>query len=630
VLAPSPPNASPPNASPPNASPPNASPHDGSPTQSGLASFPSAVLLALLLLTGLAMPAHAQNPIPPAPTDQRFRAAIEAWWEESLRLNPLLATSTGDHRWNDRLPEVSVQKAQEQLARARRVLADIDAIPVAELDETQRLNHEIVCELLRHEIAEAEHRGYLMPITNREGFHVSFPELRREMPFKTADDYRNYIARLRAFPDYVRGHIELMRAGLAQGITLPSVVLQRYREPLEVHIVTDPARSLFHEPFASLPDSIPDDEQARLREQGRQAILDGVSAGYQAFLDFMEKEYVPGARGSIGAAALPGGREFYRHRIRKFTTLDVTPAEVHQIGLTEVQRIADEMRAVMKQVGFDGSIPQFAQKLREDPSLHADSAEQLLSSTALVLKRIEGELPKLFRTLPRTPFGLLPIPDYIAPSTTAAYYMPPPGDGSRAGYYYLNTYDLKSRPKYNLEALSMHEAVPGHHLQIALQQELGELPAFRRFADFTAFIEGWALYSERLGLEMGFYQDPYSNFGRLTFEMWRACRLVVDTGMHDMGWTREQSIQYLADHTALSMHDIRAEVDRYIAWPGQAVAYKMGELKIRELRAHCEKELGQQFDVREFHDVVLLHGAIPLDVLQRHVDEWIALKKNPR
>jgi uncharacterized protein (DUF885 family) len=304
----------------------------------------------------------------------------------------------------------------------------------------------------------------------------------------------------------------------------------------------------------------------------------------------------------------------------------VTPAQVHQTGLVEVQRIADEMRQVMKQVGFAGSIPEFAEKLRQDASLHADTAEELLSTTALILKRIEGELPKLFRTLPRTPFGLLPIPDYIAPSTTAAYYMPPPGDGSRAGYYYLNTYDLKSRPKYNLEALSMHEAVPGHHLQIALQQELGELPDYRRFADFTAFIEGWALYSERLGLEMGFYREPYSNFGRLTFEMWRACRLVVDTGMHDMGWTREQSIQYLVDHTALAMHDIRAEVDRYIAWPGQAVAYKMGELKIRELRERAEKQLGNHFNVREFHDVVLLHGAIPLDVLERHVVEWIATK----
>jgi uncharacterized protein (DUF885 family) len=580
----------------------------------------------ILLLVGVALPLNAQTEMPTSPADQRFREITEAWWEESLRLNPLLATSTGDHRWNDRLPEVSLEAARSQLSRARRVLAELDALPVADLHETQRLNHEILSELLRHEIAEAEYRGYLMPITNREGFHVSFPELRREMPFKTADDYRNYITRLRAFPDFVRGHVELLREGVDQGITLPSVVLQRYREPLEAHIVTDPARSLFHEPFTTMPDSIPEDEQARLREEGRRAILEGVSAGYQAFLDFMEKEYVPGARGSIGAAAMPSGREFYQHRVRKFTTLEVTPAQVHQTGLVEVQRIADEMRQVMKQVGFAGSIPEFAEKLRQDTSLHADTAEELLSTTALILKRIEGELPKLFRTLPRTPFGLLPIPDYIAPSTTAAYYMPPPGDGSRAGYYYLNTYDLKSRPKYNLEALSMHEAVPGHHLQIALQQELGELPDYRRFADFTAFIEGWALYSERLGLEMGFYREPYSNFGRLTFEMWRACRLVVDTGMHDMGWTREQSIQYLVDHTALAMHDIRAEVDRYIAWPGQAVAYKMGELKIRELRERAEKQLGNHFNVREFHDVVLLHGAIPLDVLERHVVEWIATK----
>jgi uncharacterized protein (DUF885 family) len=320
---------------------------------------------------------------------------------------------------------------------------------------------------------------------------------------------------------------------------------------------------------------------------------------------------------------LPNGREFYRHRVRRFTTLEITPQEVHDVGLDEVQRIRGEMREVIDQIGFDGDLRQFIQELREDERFHPKSAEHLMKEVSFALKRMDGQLPLLFKTLPRTPYGIKKIPDYIAPQTTTAYYMPPPGDGSRAGFYFINTFDLKSRPLYEVEALSYHEAVPGHHLQIALQQELDQLPTFRRFAGFTAFVEGWALYSERLGLELGFYSDPYSNFGRLTYEMWRACRLVVDTGIHYLGWPREQAINYMADNTALSMHNIRSEVDRYIAWPGQALGYKIGELTIRELRKKAETELKDRFDLREFHDVVLLQGSVPLDVLTRQVETWI-------
>ena len=478
--------------------------------------------------------------------------------------------------------------------------------------------------MLETDLVEAKFGMAMMPITNRSGFHIEFPEIRHQTPFQTTQDVHNYLKRLRAFPTYVQGQIDLMRGGIEKQLTLPSAVLQQYRNPIEAHLVDTPKESVFFSPFVNLPNSFTDAEKHELQQAAKDAITAGILPGYRAFLAFMESEYVPSARGSLGTSALPGGREFYRHRVRRFTTLNLTPEEVHQLGQSEVHRISIEMEAVMKSVEFTGSIRDFADQLREDPRFHADTAEHLLQTASLILKRMDGKLPLLFGKLPRTPYGLKPIPDYLAPQTTTAYYMPPPGDGSRAGFYYLNTYDLKARPLYGLEALSLHEAVPGHHLQLALQQELTDVPAYRRFSNLTVFVEGWALYAERLGLEVGFYQDPYTNFGRLTYEMWRACRLVVDTGIHYFGWTREQAVEFMANHTALSLHNIRSEVDRYIAWPGQALAYKLGELKIVELRKKSEQLMGVDFDVREFHDVILMNGSVSLPTLEQIVDAWLA------
>jgi len=336
---------------------------------------------------------------------------------------------------------------------------------------------------------------------------------------------------------------------------------------------------------------------------------------------------VPGARAEVGACHLPNGREFYRHRIRYFTSLDLSAEEVHNTGQSEVKRIRAEMVKSMRTAGFQGGLSAFIDYLRTDPRFYTATPEALLKETAYVLKRIDGELPRLFKTLPRTPYGIRPIPDASAPGNTAAYYFPATGDGRCAGFYYVNTFDLKSRPLYEIEALSLHEAVPGHHLQIALQLEL-DLPPFRRFYGFTEFVEGWALYAERLGLEVGFYQDPYSDFGRLSYEMWRACRLVVDTGLHALGWSRQQAIDFMAANTSSTLLNIANEVDRYIAWPGQALAYKVGELKIRELRARAEQELGSRFDLREFHDLLLGSGAVPLDLLERMVGRWIAQRRD--
>jgi uncharacterized protein (DUF885 family) len=357
------------------------------------------------------------------------------------------------------------------------------------------------------------------------------------------------------------------------------------------------------------------------------SIRGSVIPAYQALLQFLETEYVPGSREGIAAADLPDGPAFYQDRIRYFTTLDLSPETVHATGQSEVRRIRAEMEAVIRKTDFKGTFREFIEFLRRDPRFYVSTPEALLEKTALVLKRMDGELPKLFKTLPRLPYGIREIPAFSAPGNTAAYYQPGSGDGTVAGNYYVNTFDLASRPLYEIEALSLHEAVPGHHLQIALQQELGDLPNFRRFAGFTSFVEGWALYSERLGLEVGFYQDPYSDFGHLSYEMWRACRLVVDTGMHALGWRRQQAIDFMAENTSSTLLNITNEVDRYIAWPGQALAYKLGELKIRELRALAEKELGAKFNLREFHDALLLAGALPLDVLEVRVREWVAGQK---
>lgn len=567
---------------------------------------------------GAACPARAADDALAA-----FRQLLDDAWEFELAEDPLQATAVGDHRFDDRLPAVAPADHGRRATRQREFLDRLQALDRNRLSAGDRTNYDMFRRSLTDGLAEYEYQAHLVPITNRSGFHVSFPELAEHVPLATTDDYERYLARLRAFGRYVDDHIALMRAGMKAGLTLPAIVLRDYRKPIEAHVVDDPTASLLYAPLKRLPKSFSAAEQARLAAAGREAVQTSVVPGYRKFLAFMTDEYVPAARGSVGAVALPKGREFYQHRVRMFTTLDVSPDEVHATGLAEVRRIRGEMQGTIEQLKFDGDLAAFVQHLRTDARFYATSPEQLMEKTAFVLKHIDGKLPSLFRVLPRTPYGIREVPAYIAPGTTTAYYQTPAGDGSRAGFYFVNTYDLKSRPLYEIEALSLHEAVPGHHLQLALQQELTDLPLFRRFGGYTAFVEGWALYAERLGLECGFYEDPYSNFGRLSYEMWRACRLVVDTGLHHLGWTREQAIAFMVENTALSRHNIEAEVDRYIAWPGQALAYKMGELHIRALRRKAEERLGDRFDVRAFHEVVLRGGSVPLDVLTAHVDAWL-------
>jgi uncharacterized protein (DUF885 family) len=552
-----------------------------------------------------------------------FAELVQEEWEARLREDPLFATYCGDHRYDDRLPHATEDGYDRWLDYLREARRRLDRIDSAALSAENQLNYRILGRLLDNEIRELEFHAYRLPISKAGGFYLDLSEsMPQIMPFESVADYENYIARLVAFPRYVGEQIEVMRAGLASGHRPPRVTLEGMGDTLRKQIEVEPAQSLLYAPFTRLPGSIGGADRERLAAEGRAALMDKVAPAYQALLRFVEEEYLPGSRAEIGASHLPDGREFYRHRIRYFTSLDLTPEQVHETGRSEVARIRSEMEDLIRAAGFQGDFRAFVEFLRTDPRFYAPTPDALLRETAYVLKRMDGELPRLFKTLPRTPYGIRPIPEASAPDNTTAYYFPAAGDGRTAGFYYVNTYDLKSRPLYEIQALSLHEAVPGHHLQIALQQEL-DLPPFRRFLGFTEFVEGWALYAERLGLEVGFYQDPYSNFGRLSYEMWRACRLVVDTGMHALGWSRQEAIDFMAANTSSTILNITNEVDRYIAWPGQALAYKIGELKIRELRARAEQRLGTRFDLREFHDLVLGSGAVPLDELERMVAEWM-------
>lgn len=562
---------------------------------------------------------------------QKLQTLLNKYWEFRLQEDPVFATITGDHRYDDQLGKASLADHQRRGAVVQQMFDEFNKIDQATLSEAEQINYFIIKTQLAESLEEQRFRSYLMPISGRSGFHIEFPELSEQMSLATKKDYENYVSRLRQIPQYFDEQIEVLREGVKSGITPPKVIFQGYEEALTPHTTQDLQKNAFYKPFLKFPKQLASVDQEFLRAQGADAVLNSVVPAYEKFAAFMKAEYFPGTRTTIGISELPNGKNYYAHRARVYTTLPLTPEQIHQTGLQEVERIQSEMLEVIKKTPqAKMTLKEFIGFLRKSSQFHFKTPEDLLKETAWILKRAEGELPHLFGRLPRLPVGIKEVPAYIAPKTTTAYYDGPPGDGTRAGFYYVNTSNLPSRPSYEIEALTLHEAVPGHHLQIALQQELMDLPVFRRFTFYTAFVEGWALYAERLGLEMGFYTDPYRDFGRLTYEMWRACRLVVDTGIHSMGWTREKAIQFLANHTALSLHNVETEVDRYIGWPGQALAYKMGELKIRELRSLAEKSLGESFNLRAFHDQILSGGSLPLDLIEQRTHQYIARTKANR
>ncbi len=477
-------------------------------------------------------------------------------WETRMQEDPWQATLCGDHRFNDRLPSVTEADANRRASQDRAFLTRLEAIDRAALPAEDQLNYAVFERELDNRLAEHAFGTRFMPVSRLSGFHINFPDLPDFTPFKTARDYEHYIRRLNAFADFCLQNIELMRAGLHRSYLPARAALARIEESIQSLVTEDPTRSVFYKPFQRFPASVDEAQRDALSRQGAAAIAGPLAEGYRSLLRFMSVEYLPAAREEIGAMALPDGPAYYAYCVRKFTTLALTPAQVHATGLEEVRRIRAEMDAAMRRTGFEGNFQEFLAYLRHEPRFYVDTPGTLMKEVALIMKKVDGELPTLFKVLPRTPYGLRQIPAYSAPDQTSAYYMPPAGDGSTAGFYFVNTYDLQSRPLYEYEALSLHEAVPGHHLQLALQlgaDRSTPVPAVWRG---DAFVEGWALYAERLGLEMGFYQDAYSNFGRLTYEMWRACRLVVDTGMHALGWTRQQAIDFMANNTALSLLNI--------------------------------------------------------------------------
>jgi len=582
-----------------------------------------ATLFALMLLAAAVPTARSAEPSSSAAKE--LHQLFESEWERGLRENPVAASSRGDRRYDDRWPDLSSEALARGHAGDRKVLATLAGLPDDRLDPGDRLNRDLFARRYRGELDSYEWGLRFLPITQRRGVQ-SAHELAEILPFKTAHDFELWIARLNGLDTYVDQTIDLMREGMRRGLVQPRVIMERVPAQIAKQVVKDPTASPFYAPFDKMPASIPATEQERLRAAARQAIEQAVVPAYRRLQTFFNEQYLPASRNTVGIWDTPDGTDWYRKRVRWFTTTELTADQIHDIGLAEVARIRGEMQKVIERVGFKGSFEEFLHFLRTDPQFRYTDPGQLLQAYLAMSKRVDPLLPQYFGRLPRMPYGVRPIPMEAAPDTTTAYYRPPSMDGRRAGYYYVNLYKPEERPTYEIPVLTIHEAVPGHHLQIALAQELGEQPKFRRDFEATAFVEGWALYSESLGEEMGFYDDPYAKFGQLTYEMWRAVRLVVDTGMHHKRWSREQAIEFFKANAAKSELDIVNEIDRYISWPGQALAYKIGELRIKELRAKATQELGARFDLREFHDVVLGSGAVPLDVLEANVTAWQARK----
>ena len=557
--------------------------------------------------------------------EEQLDGIIAEHWEFSLRENPTFATSVGVNDFNDRLPGVSPADRERWLAAERAFLRRTEDIDRSALSVSGQTNLDLFQWILDDSISDNELNLSRIPFNTFSGFFMNALTASNGVAMLTAKDYEDYIARMSDIPRYFRENIDNMRDGVESDFVLPQIVIDGVLPTIQAQLKENPEDSSFYEPFKAMSDRLSRAEQERLRAMGRETIRDAVLPAFESLADFLGTEYR--ASETVGVEQLAEGKAYYAFNIKRYTTLTTTTAaEIHQVGLAEVKRIREDMDAIIDELGFEGDFADFGEFLRTDPQFYAQSEEQLLKEAAYVAKRIDYVMPGYFGKLPRQPYGIIPVPKEIAPNyTTGAYYGSPPG-AKQGGAYWLNTYALDQRPLYELPALTLHEAVPGHHHQNALSSELENVPAFRRNLYFSAFGEGWGLYSEKLGVEMGVYQTPYEHFGRLSYEMWRACRLVVDTGLHSQGWTRQQAMDYFFDNTSLSEGNIRAEVDRYISWPGQALAYKLGELKIWELRRIAEHDLGDLFDLREFHDVILGNGALPLAMLEDIVMRWIATK----
>ncbi len=592
----------------------------------------------LLLLTACSLLTPILALAAPTPDEEarNFRAYLDTDWRRWMEEYPEVATGVGfpgqDARWTDDSP-AGIERREKHLAESIAQLKQIrrDALP-----DSEKLNFDLYSQLL-----EASQEGLKfgddpfpfrfvvphslwMPINQMEGVQQGAADALENTPHHNVAEYEIILLRMKALPAYVDQQTDLLKVGLKRGYTPPKITLRDLPKQIADLIPADPMASALLQPFTEFPSSISEADRTRLTDQAKQIYTSSLAPAFQRLHDYVANTYLPACRDNIAAISLPDGNAAYTFHVRWQTTTNLTPAQIHEIGLSEVKRIRAEMDKVIASVNFKGSFHDFTEFLRNDPRFYYDKPDDLVNGYRVIAKRIDPELAHEFGKLPRLPYGVCPIPDFKAPSQTTAYYQPGSPAVGRPGCYFVNTYNLHARPKWEMEALSLHEAVPGHHLQLSLAQEMENVPEFRKHVGYSAFVEGWALYSESLGEELGLLKDPYSKFGQLTYEMWRAVRLVVDTGMHSMGWTREQAIQFFKDNTGKTDQDITVEVDRYIVWPGQALAYKLGQLKIRELRTEAEKKQGSAFNVRTFHDAVLESGSIPLDVLESHIHGWLA------
>jgi uncharacterized protein (DUF885 family) len=589
-------------------------------------------LVPFLICTAVLAAPAAAAPAKGNPAVTRLHALFDQEWQRQLTEDPLFATGVGDHRYDDRWPDISPAAVEKSHQADLAVLAKLKAIARGALPESERLNYDLFQRSYQQRVEAWPFKPWLYEvnpgrqISAREG-PQSLNETSEDMPFDTSAQYGLWLTRLERLPAYLDQVTARMRESVAEKRTQPRELMERVVPQLAMQLSVRPEDGPFWSAFRKFPRDMPAAEQAAIQERARSVIGGAVVPAYRRFDEFFRTEYLPATRTTVGIWDTPDGRAFYANRARYHTTTDLTPAQIHEIGLGEVARVHAEMITVMQSTGFKGDLPEFFKYLRTDPKFYFGDPEQLRREYEVTVVRIQPELVKLFGHLYRTPLGVRVIPATSAPNTTTAYYSPGAMDGTRAGYFYVNLYQPSVRPTYEIEVLTSHEAVPGHHLQIALAQERSDLPKFRRAAGYTAFVEGWGLYSERLGYELGLYQDPYSHFGQLTYDMWRAVRLVVDTGMHDQRWTRQQAIDYFKSNAAKTDTDIVNEIDRYIGWPGQALAYKIGQLKILELRKNAEQALGARFDVRAFHDELLSEGALPLDVLEKRMTAWVQAQR---
>jgi len=556
--------------------------------------------------------------------DQQLSNLIQAHEKYYLQSSPFNQPDVSGN--NAKLPDLSPDSLLSQYQQRLVIYNQLTKLDNNKLTQENQINLSVLTYSLKNQLDSYTNKEHYMPLTAESGFHVWIANISTQIDFKKYQDYHDYLARLAALPKYFSQQIYWMKVGLKNGVSQPKIVLEGFEKSIAAYIKEDVTASGYYKPFLKMSAFVTPEQQVELQQKAQKVLKAKVMPTYQHYYDFMVNEYQKNARDNIAASSLPGGKVYYQNRVEHYTTLPMSAVEVHEQGLAEVKRIRAEMEQVIKQVNYQGDFSEFVQFLRTDLQFYAKTPLELLKEASFIAKKMDAKLPGLFKTLPRTPYGVMAVPENIAPKYTTGRYSGASRD-DQPGNYWVNTYRLDRRPLYVLTALTLHEAVPGHHLQISLAKEMKNVAKFRNRTYISAFGEGWGLYSEYLGIEAGMYEDPYHNFGRLTYEMWRACRLVVDTGMHTKGWSRAKAMDFLASNTALSLHNVKTEIDRYISWPGQALSYKMGELTIKRLRTQAEQKLGQDFDLREFHDQILKHGSMPLSMLDKVIMQYVNEKK---